>query len=71
MVHLLEAATIEELANGIAAEAVLILGTAVNQDGRSSSLTAPNGPSQQQAWRILPCFGVIPAARTGGLLLGC
>ena len=26
-----------------------ILGSAINQDGRSSSLTAPNGPSQQQA----------------------
>ena len=25
----------------------LILGAAVNQDGRSSSLTAPNGPAQQ------------------------
>lgn len=29
------------------AQAVLA-GTAVNQDGRSSSLTAPNGPSQQE-----------------------
>lgn len=27
--------------------AVVLLGTCVNQDGRSSSLTAPNGPSQQ------------------------
>ena len=26
----------------------VLLGTAVNQDGRSSSLTAPHGPSQQQ-----------------------
>ncbi len=25
----------------------LLMGTAVNQDGRSSSLTAPNGPAQQ------------------------
>jgi acyl transferase domain-containing protein len=27
---------------------VVLQGTFVNQDGRSSSLTAPNGPSQQQ-----------------------
>ena len=29
----------------------IVAGTAVNQDGRSSSLTAPNGPSQQAAMR--------------------
>ena len=34
-----------------AASAVLLRGSAVGQDGRSSSLTAPNGPSQQQAIR--------------------
>ena len=28
--------------------AVLIMGSAVGQDGRSSSLTAPNGPAQQR-----------------------
>ena len=31
--------------------AAVVGGTAINQDGRSSSLTAPNGPSQQQ---VLP-----------------
>ena len=32
----------------------IILGDAVNQDGRSSSLTAPNGPAQQRVmWEAL------------------
>ena len=31
---------------------VALIGTAVNQDGRSSSLTAPNGPSQQAVIRL-------------------
>ena len=32
-----------------------VLGSAINQDGRSSSLTAPNGPSQQQARMMHSC----------------
>ena len=34
-----------------AGRCVLVRGTAVNQDGRSSSLTAPNGPAQQALLR--------------------
>lgn len=30
----------------------VVLGSAINQDGRSSSLTAPNGPSQQEVIRL-------------------
>ena len=30
-----------------------VVGSAISQDGKSSSLTAPNGPSQQQASPLL------------------
>ena len=45
-------AMLQLLSPSAAAGAVaLVKGSAVGQDGRSSSLTAPNGPSQQQAIR--------------------
>jgi acyl transferase domain-containing protein len=50
VVHLLEsnASTPRSISPG---PAVVLLGTSINQDGRSSSLTAPNGPSQQEVIR--------------------
>ena len=49
IVHLLEDAAMAPQA--IFCSTAAIKGTAVNQDGRSSSLTAPNGPSQQAVIR--------------------
>ena len=34
--------------NSVPSSIVMLVGTSMNQDGRSSSLTAPNGPSQQE-----------------------
>jgi acyl transferase domain-containing protein len=47
VVHLLEA----HLPSAHRFPPSAIVGTAVNQDGRSSSLTAPHGPSQQAVLR--------------------
>ena len=44
------------------AAAVLLLGAAINQDGRSSSLTAPNGPSQQALIRSALSGATLPPA---------
>ncbi|GAB4814935.1 hypothetical protein N2152v2_001981 [Parachlorella kessleri] len=38
---------------------LMIAGSAINQDGRSSSLTAPNGPSQQQVIKAALVHGTI------------
>ena len=42
---------------------VLVLGTAVNQDGRSSSLTAPSGPAQQALIKAALRSAHLPANR--------
>lgn len=42
---------------------VLLLGTAVNQDGRSSSLTAPSGPAQQALVKAALHSAHLPAHR--------
>ncbi|KAL4457259.1 hypothetical protein ABPG75_012124 [Micractinium tetrahymenae] len=41
-----------DLADSGLPPAAVVLGGAINQDGRSSGLTAPNGPSQQQVIRL-------------------
>ena len=48
---LLTSGPAEDSAAGPAEAAVVVCGSSVNQDGRSSSLTAPNGPAQQAAIR--------------------
>ena len=46
---------------------VEVVGSSVNQDGRSSALTAPNGPSQQRAIRIALQSAVMPASSVHNL----
>ena len=54
--------SVHATAAAAASALALVLGTAVNQDGRSSSLTAPNGPSQQAVIRLALADAQLPAA---------
>lgn len=49
----------DQLAQTPLSSYVLIEGTCVNQDGRSSSLTAPSGPAQQVTLRTAMSVGCI------------
>ena len=42
---------------------LLVLGTAVNQDGRSSSLTAPSGPAQQALLKAALASASLPPSK--------
>lgn len=46
---------------------VVIQGSSVNQDGRSSSLTAPSGPAQQAAIRDAMQAGSVAASNVASL----
>ena len=46
---------------------LLILGSCVNQDGRSSSLTAPNGPAQQNVIKAALVAGNTAGGQVGVL----
>ena len=46
---------------------LLVLGTAVNQDGRSSSLTAPSGPAQQALLKAALASASLPPSKARAL----
>ena len=62
-IYLRTLSTMDSLSAPGAAGHALILGAAINQDGRSSSLTAPNGPAQQALIRAALVSAHLPAAK--------
>lgn len=47
----------------------VVLGTAVNTNGRASSLTAPHGPTQQELIAVALAAAGMPAHEVSGLVL--
>jgi acyl transferase domain-containing protein len=63
MLALLPQASLSGGEGGQPAALAILGGSAINQDGRSSSLTAPNGPAQQEVIRAaLASAGEAPAS---------
>lgn len=63
--------TLDESKQRPASTIAVVLSSAVNQDGRSTSLTAPNGPAQQEVIRCaLAEGGLLPQDVTGLSLHG-
>ena len=56
-----------DLAQHSAEQLAVLAGSAINQDGRSSSLTAPNGPSQQDVMRAALVAASLQAWEVGHL----
>ena len=67
VVHLLEVELQGSPEGKPSSPAAVVLGMAVNQDGRSSSLTAPNGPSQQAVLRAAMAWQEVAAAEVAVL----
>ena len=63
VLHLVANASPAEATSG----SVVLCGTFVNQDGRSSSLTAPNGPAQQGVIRGALNAACLPPGSIVGL----
>ena len=62
-------AVVELASNALAPPRVLLAGTCVNQDGRSSSLTAPHGPSQQAVIRSALTRATLSPGHLSGVTL--
>ena len=67
-VHLRAFSTMDSLSSAETSGHAVVLGAAINQDGRSSSLTAPNGPAQQALMRTALATAHLPPGKVAHLI---